>query len=234
MRTEEKKREKDHPPALPADQANSNPAPLTATSLDQVDDAPETRGLSVAVGDADHPNHSAGVIEVTDKLDDSKLQTSNADDTTNNSSNNQVDEKVSQGRSFSTSSITFSLISELKYGNSIIGADNNAFNENTNVVPPGTSVLAQPNGDPNNPLDDFTSGQSHGVPAHSHGSDAYGNGPGYGVDGMGGYPQTGWQGGSNYGQMMQTLPGGVQLNGMMPFQNAMGTFHSSSVLIFDH
>ncbi|KLJ08793.1 hypothetical protein EMPG_15761 [Blastomyces silverae] len=214
LRTEEKKREKDRPPAPQAptaepepnksvDQVNSNPVPPATTSLDQVDDAAETKGVSAAVEAANHSSDSAGTNEVTDKTEESTLQTATPDNAASNARNDQVDDEAR--------------------GNSSVETGNNAIDDNTSSIPQGTSVPAQPDVDSNNTPGDLTSGQQpSGVPTHSHGSDTFGNGPGYGVNGMSGFPQAGWQGGSHYGQMMQTLPSGVQFNGMMPFQNGIG------------
>ncbi|OAX84904.1 hypothetical protein ACJ72_00726 [Emergomyces africanus] len=214
LRTEEKKRERNRAPVPPAPAANpepiepvekatSNPAPPTATSLDQADYAREARGLPIAVGgDVDNLSHSVGIIGVKDQIDKSKFQMASPDDTTNNGSNNQLDEN---------------------HGNHVVEAsDNCVFNTISNIVAQGTSVPAEQDADPNIPPADIPSMQPHGMPAHSHRTDAYGNEPGYGVNGMNGYAQPGWQGDSNYGQIMHTLPSGVQINGIMPFQNAMG------------
>ncbi|OJD10054.1 hypothetical protein AJ78_08779 [Emergomyces pasteurianus Ep9510] len=212
LRTEEKKREKARPPAPPApavepepsesaDKVASNSVPLTATSSDQVDNAREVRDVSIAVGDADNSNHFADSIEVREKSDDSKLQMATADDAGNNGSNNELDEK---------------------YGNFMAEADNLAFNEGSNIVPQGTPAMTQSNTGVNSPPGDLSSNQPHGMSTHSHGTDTFGSGPGYDVNGMNGYANTGWRGDSNYGHIMQTMGTGVQVNGMMLFQSPTG------------
>ncbi|EEH11750.1 conserved hypothetical protein [Histoplasma capsulatum G186AR] len=210
LRTEEKKREKDRPPAPlpvtepepnePVDHVNSNSFPPPSTALDHVGDASEPNGASVA-DDANNPNHSAATMEAMDNISTSTLPTATPDDAINNSRDIQV---------------------EAVPGNSTLGTAKSLFNDNANLVPPGASAPWQPDADSSNGTGDLTSGQLLGVSTLSRGSDAYVNGQGYGMNGMGGLSQTSWQGSSNYGQIMQTLPGGVQLNGVMPFQNGIG------------
>ncbi|OJD28108.1 hypothetical protein ACJ73_00505 [Blastomyces percursus] len=209
LRTEEKKREKDRPLAPQApiaepepnksfDQVNSNLVPSSTTSLDQVDDAAETKGVFATVENA---NLSGVPAEVTDKTEQSALQTATPDNAASSARNDQVDDEAR--------------------GNSAVETGNNAIDNNASSIPQGTLVPTQPDADSNKPSGDLTSGQQpSGVPTHSHGSDTFGNGPGYGVNGMSGFPQAGWPGGSHYGQMM---PGGVQFNGMIPFQNGIGS-----------